>query len=361
MSHIILTTGGTGGHIFPALAVYDALKSMDERISVLFVGSLYGPEADLCARAGVPFQGLAVRGLLGRGLKALSAGCLMGKALCKAISLLRQEKPRLVAGFGGYASFAPMSAALLLGIPSLLHEQNALAGTSNRIMGRFVRRIAVSLPETQGFDPKKCVVCGNPVRAQVVQKAPREHFDGRHLLVFGGSQGAHALNAFMVEHLSEFQKAQITIIHQTGQRDFAWVSQAYAEHGFGSDCVRAFIHDMPEVYQWADLTLCRSGASTVAELCAARLPSVLVPFPHAIHDHQTKNARVLEEAGCARLVPENALKSQGATEILALLTDQAGLRTMSEKAWALAIPDAAQKVARLIFSLADFPENFLFV
>ncbi|MCR5814346.1 MAG: undecaprenyldiphospho-muramoylpentapeptide beta-N-acetylglucosaminyltransferase [Desulfovibrio sp.] len=352
MSEIILTTGGTGGHIFPALAVAEALKQLEPGISLLFVGSLWGPEARLCAQANVPFFGLRVRGLLGRGFRAFAAGALMLKAVVSAVGLLRREKPRVVAGFGGYASFAPMAASLILGIPQLLHEQNALAGTSNRLMGRFVRRIATSLPETEGFAREKCVFCGNPVRQAVVDASRQQRrFDRKHLLVFGGSQGAHALNTFMLSHLEAFRQAHVEIIHQTGERDFAEVSSAYAAQGFPKDSVRAFIDDMPAIYQWADLALCRSGASTVAELCASRLPSVLVPFPYAIHDHQSQNARVLEAAGAARLLPETALAEQGLPLLQDLLSAPEQLQVMAERAQALARPEAALNVAKLILEL----------
>ena len=352
MSHIILTTGGTGGHIFPALAVAEALKSLEPKLSILFVGSLWGPEARLCEQAGLPFHGLAVRGLLGRGIKALSAGALMLRAFFSAMALLRQEKPRVVAGFGGYASFAPMAAAAMLGIPTLLHEQNALAGTSNRLMGRFVRRIATSLPETEGFAREKCVFCGNPVRAAVVAAAgqPRS-FQRKHLLVFGGSQGAHAINVFMLKHLSAWKKAGIAIVHQTGERDYGLVKDAYAAEGLSQASVQAFIDDMPSTYQWADLALCRSGASTVAELCASHLPSVLVPFPYAIHDHQTKNAKVLAEAGAARLLPETELAGQGFDLVCGLLSEPARLESMAGCAESLARPLAARHVAKLILEL----------
>ena len=218
MDSILLTTGGTGGHIFPALAVAEELRRRNPDVRLLFVGSQYGPEERLARLADVPFAGLPVRGFLGRGLRAVGAAGRMTLAVGKALKLVRRFDPQAVAGFGGYAAFAPMLAARLLGVPGLLHEQNAVAGMSNRLLARLARKVCLSLPNTEGFDPKKCVLTGNPVRAAVsaVGGLSRERRT-RRLLVMGGSQGAHALNAFMVEHLAAFRGGGVEIRHQTGE------------------------------------------------------------------------------------------------------------------------------------------------
>ena len=280
MDNILLTTGGTGGHIFPALAVAEELRRRNPNANLLFVGSLYGPEERLMRQAGIPFEGLPVRGLLGRGFKAVGAGAQMALAVAKAVGIIRRFKPDVVAGFGGYAAFAPMLAARLMGVPGVLHEQNAIAGASNRFLARIARRVCISLPNTSGFDMKKCVFTGNPVRAAVtaVGQLSRQR-QSRRLLVMGGSQGAHALNAFMLDNLAEFRGAGVEIRHQTGVTDEGSVRAAYVAAGYAPECVSAFIDDMAGAYAWADVALCRAGASTVAELCAAGLPSVLVPFP----------------------------------------------------------------------------------
>lgn len=167
MDKILLTTGGTGGHIFPALAVAEELLRRDPASRLLFVGSLYGPEERLARQAGIPFAGLPVRGFLGRGLKAVGAGARMSWAVLKALNIVRRFQPRAVAGFGGYAAFAPMLAARILGVPGILHEQNAVAGTSNQLLARLAQRVCLSLPGTEGFAPEKCVLTGNPVRRAV--------------------------------------------------------------------------------------------------------------------------------------------------------------------------------------------------
>lgn len=348
MDKILLTTGGTGGHIFPALAVAEELRRRRPGTSLLFVGSRYGPEGRLCARAGIPFVGLPVRGLLGRGMRAFGAAARMGVAVGKAVTLVRDFQPGAVAGFGGYAAFAPMLAGRLLGVPCLLHEQNAVAGASNRLLARLARKVCVSLPDTQGFPPEKCVLTGNPVRAAIagVAQARGSGRDTRRLLVLGGSQGAHSLNLLLPGLLERLRAAGVEIRHQCGERDLAATRAAYAEHGYAPSCVSAFIDDMAEAYAWADLALCRAGASTVAELCAAGLPSVLVPFPAAIHDHQTRNAAVLARAGAARLVPERDFGSTDMGSLLdELLRDAAGRDDMARAALALACPAAAAAVA----------------
>lgn len=350
MDNIILTTGGTGGHIFPALAVAEELRRRNPNANLLFVGSLYGPEERLMRQAGIPFEGLPVRGLLGRGFKAVGAGAQMALAVGKAVGILRRFKPDVVAGFGGYAAFAPMLAARILGVPGVLHEQNAIAGASNRFLARLARRVCISLPNTSGFDMKKCVFTGNPVRAAVsaVGQVDR-HRQTRRLLVMGGSQGAHALNAFMLENLAEFRGAGVEIRHQTGITDEGSARAAYVAAGYAPECVSAFIDDMAGAYAWADVALCRAGASTVAELCAAGLPSVLVPFPYAIHDHQTRNAEVLTRSGAAVLVPEGRMAVRGMSDILLRLLTMPGEREpMAAAALAAARPDAAARVVAVL-------------
>ncbi|WP_165078919.1 MULTISPECIES: undecaprenyldiphospho-muramoylpentapeptide beta-N-acetylglucosaminyltransferase [unclassified Desulfovibrio] len=357
MDKILLTTGGTGGHIFPALAVAEELRRRTPGARLLFVGSEYGPEARLCARAGIEFAGLPVRGFLGRGLRAVGAAARMSVAVGKALSLVRGFRPDAVAGFGGYAAFAPMLAARLCGVPAVLHEQNAVAGTSNRVLARLARRVCVSLPGTQGFPAEKCVLTGNPVRAAIAGVADRRKDAAtrgtKRLLVLGGSQGAHSLNRLLPGLLAELKAAGVEIRHQCGGKDLDATRAAYAEAGYAPDCVSAFIDDMAEAYAWADLALCRAGASTVAELCAGGVPSVLVPFPAAIHDHQTRNAEVVAQAGAGRLVQERDFPQTGmAALLLGLLADPAALAAMGRAARGLSRTDAAAAVADALTAVA---------
>ena len=309
MERVLLTTGGTGGHIFPALAVAEALRQRHPGVELLFVGSQYGPEQRLARAAGIDFIGLPVRGFLGRGLRAFAAAGRMACAVCRARGIIRRFRPQVVAGFGGYAAFAPMLAAL-------------------------ARRICLSLPGTEGFDASRTVLTGNPVRAAVVALAGRQHdFSGKRLLVMGGSLGAHALNVHVCRHLDALRAAGIEVRHQTGVRDEAVTREAYAAAGYDPACVSAFIDDMASAYAWADLVLCRAGATTVAELCAAGLPSVLVPFPYAVHDHQTRNAQALVAEGAALMLPEARMESDGLmAQVTDLLQDTGRLRTMAAAA-----------------------------
>ena len=239
---VILTTGGTGGHIFPALAVAEALKKRLPETEILFVGGLYGPEAELAARAGLEFHGLAVRGMLGRGVKALSAAGAMVRGIVQARTLIGRRRPDVVMGFGGYAAFATVFAAFTRGLPTGIHEQNAIPGAANRLLGRVARRICLSLPDLgHAFPSAKCIMTGNPIRADIAalgkpgvreallkQKAGRER---PRLLIMGGSQGARALNSLGIIMLARLRDAGVDILHQTGPKDLDRVRAAYRSHG----------------------------------------------------------------------------------------------------------------------------------
>lgn len=350
MAKIILTTGGTGGHIFPALAVAQALKKSGN--DLLFIGSTYGPEERLARNAGLEFYGLPSRGFLGKGLRAVPAIFDMGKAIFKAMGIMEKFRPDVVAGFGGYASFAPALAAAARKIPLLLQEQNAIAGASNRILSRFAKTICAPLPDTKGFKNINVVVTGNPVRADIGEINPsiRKGRNTRRILVLGGSQGAHALNMFMPAIVDKL--GDVEIRHQTGEKDLEQTRRAYAEKGINPDIASVFIDNMKEAYEWADMIFCRAGASTVAEICVAGLPSALVPFPAAIHDHQSYNARILANAGAAELVPEKELDAGRTSGLIrGILDDEEKRRKMASAALGLANADAAEKVAREIEKL----------
>ncbi|MDR3357820.1 MAG: undecaprenyldiphospho-muramoylpentapeptide beta-N-acetylglucosaminyltransferase [Desulfovibrio sp.] len=358
MRNVILTTGGTGGHIFPALAVAEEMRRQYPGLRLKFVGSLYGPEKEIMREKDISFEGLPVRGVLGRGPRAVAAAGMMAAAVAKAAGIVRRCKPQVVLGFGGYASFAPMLAAALLGVPSVLHEQNAAAGASNRLMGRFARRVCLSWPGTPGFARTKCVLTGNPVRAGIraAGRETRGHRT-RRLLVLGGSQGARALNVLLSEILPRLAAAGVEIRHQSGRNDEHDTRRAYASAGYSPKCVSAFIDDMAEAYRWADLVMCRAGASTTAELCVAGLPAVLVPFPYAAYDHQTHNARILEKAGAAVLLPESGLRPDRAGELLLeLLENEERRGRMSLAALGMARPDAATRVIAVLREVAPAGE-----
>ena len=354
MERVIRTTGRTGGHNFPALAVAEELRALHPSVQALFVGSDHGPEAELCARAALPFAGLPVRGFLGRGLKSLGSTAGMLRGLWQAFILLRHCKPQAVMGFGGYATFAAVLAARCLRIPAAVHEQNALAGVTNRILGRLTGNILCSLPETQGFGGCPAVLTGNPVRRSVLeagQKARRG--TGKRLLIMGGSQGAKAINTYVVHALPRFKEAGIALWHQSGSADHERMLAAYKDAGMEEARLEAFIHDMGQAYAWADLALCRSGATTVAELTACGLPAAFIPFPYATHDHQTMNARLLERQGAALVATEYELDQQDfAGMVIDLLHSPERIAAMSKSALKLARPQAAAAVADFLEELA---------
>ena len=267
---VILTTGGTGGHIFPALAVAEQLRR--EGAELLFVGSQYGSEAKLAKQAGLEFRGLPVRGVLGRGLRSVGALWGLFRAVFMSRAIVKDFRPDAVIGFGAYASFPSLVAAKLSGVPIAVHEQNAMPGLTNRMLAKLAKRVFLSLPDVTGaFDAKKSQLTGNPVREAIVESGKNAvgHPGTRRLLVMGGSQGAKAVNSVILASLERLTKAGIEIRHQTGSFDLERVLAGYRAHGVDASGVTPFIEDVAAAYQWADLVLCRAGATSVAELAVA--------------------------------------------------------------------------------------------
>jgi UDP-N-acetylglucosamine--N-acetylmuramyl-(pentapeptide) pyrophosphoryl-undecaprenol N-acetylglucosamine transferase len=268
--------------------------------------------------------------------------------------LLRHFRPQVVAGFGGYAAFAPVLAARCLRIPAAVHEQNSLAGVSNKLLGRLTGNILCSLPETQGFGACHRVLTGNPVRRAVLEAGHKDRRGGgKRLLIMGGSQGAKAVNTYVAQALPRFMEAGIAIWHQSGSADYDRMRAVYQDTGMAHVRLEPFIHDMGQAYAWADLALCRAGATTVAELTACGLPAAFIPFPHATHDHQTMNARLLERQGAALAATECELEQRDfAGRVMDLLNSPDKLAAMSKAARKLARPQAAAAVADFLEELA---------
>lgn len=343
---VLIMAGGTGGHIFPGLAVAAVLR--EREVPVIWLGAEGGLEARLVPAAGIELRTLPVRGLRGKGWRSLlGAPLMLARALRVAIALLRETRPRSVISLGGYAAGPGGIAALLLRIPLLVHEQNRIPGMTNRWLARCARRVLCGFPDA--FRPSsKLSVVGNPVRARIAGlPPPAERMAAREgalrLLVLGGSQGARALNGAVPEALAR-QSAAFDVRHQCGERFAAEARAAYATAGVGA-AVEPFISDMAEAYGWADLVICRAGALTVAELAAVGLAALLVPYPFAVDDHQTLNAAFLVEAGAAELLPEGGDLGERLSEALGRLGDRARLREMACRARELARPDSADRVA----------------
>ena len=345
---LMLMAGGTGGHVFPALAVAEHLRASG--VPLTWLGTGRGLEATLVPRAGYPFTAVSSRGLRRTGvLKQLAAPLWLVCALIECLWLLRRQKPGAVLGMGGYASGPGGLAAWLMRIPLLIHEQNAVPGVTNRLLAAFATRVMESFPDS--FPARRSALCtGNPVRAEVAALASlltRRPGPGGalRLLVVGGSQGAAALNRVVPEAVAQVSGRAINVWHQVGRLDGGETGKRYAALGIEAR-VEPFIEDVAAAYAWAGLCLCRAGASTVFELCAAGAPAILVPYPYAVDDHQSANARYLAERGAAILLPQGDLDETALAALLgALRDDPARLAEMAAEARRLACPEATARVA----------------
>lgn len=352
LERVILTTGGTGGHIFPALAVAEELKAVNDKVRILFVGGKYGSEKQAAEKAGLEFAAVPSAGVLGRGLKGVAAAFRLGTGVLRAVHLLGRFRPQVVVGFGGYASFPATAAAVLRRIPTAVHEQNSIPGMVNKVLGRYARKVMVSFPgSARYFDAGKTVHTGNPVRKSIqgIDRTGKE--PGRHLLVLGGSQGARSVNTAVVQGLGKLRDAGVSITHQTGDKDFERIRAVYSEEGWGAEVV-PFIEDMAGAYGRADLVLCRAGATTAAELTAAGLPSVLVPFPQATHNHQYHNAKHLADVGAAVIVEEKDMPAKDPIDdVVHLLNDAEKRQSMGRAAAELGRPRAGAEVVQELIRL----------
>ncbi len=354
---LLVAGGGTGGHVFPGVAIAEEVVTRHPANDVVFVGTARGLEATVVPKAGFPLELIEVRGLKGKGLAdTLKNLLLLPLALWQSFQILRRWRPDIVVGVGGYASGPVVLAAWLLRIPTAVQEQNAIAGFTNRVLGRFARAAFTAFPEAaRHFPRRKVFQLGNPIRRTLMENfmRPEARHDAWRLLVFGGSQGAHALNMRVIEalpHLADLRD-RLHVTHQTGARDREQVEKGYRACGFEPD-VREFITEMSAAYAGADLVVCRAGATTLAELTVCRKPSILVPFPLAADNHQVQNARSLVEAGAAVMIEEKDLTGEVlAREIHAILSDPARREKMARAAGRLGNPQAAKEIADLCTEL----------
>jgi UDP-N-acetylglucosamine--N-acetylmuramyl-(pentapeptide) pyrophosphoryl-undecaprenol N-acetylglucosamine transferase len=351
-ARVMILAGGTGGHVYPALAV--ARELLAEGHEVVWMGTRTGLEARVVPVAGIPVEWLAVSGLRGKGWRSkLAAPFMLLRALRQSLAILRKIRPQVVLGMGGFVSGPGGLMARLLRIPVVLHEQNRVPGTTNRLLAKRATVVLEAFPES--FPAAAGARwTGNPLRREIaaLRREPgRAPNDPPNLLVVGGSLGARALNEALPAALA-ITALPVKVRHQTGEAMRAETAARYAEAGIEAR-VDAFVEDIAEAYAWADLAVCRAGAMTVSELSAAGVPAILIPFPHAIDDHQTQNARYLAEAGAAVLLPQTELTPERlATEIAGLLNHPDRLKSMSAKAAALAKPEAARTVAGICIEQA---------
>ena len=354
---VMILAGGTGGHIFPALAVAKVLRARG--VPVAWLGADGAMETRLVPQHDIPLDTIAISAIRGKGkLALLGAPVRVLNAVRDAGKVLRQRGPRAVVSFGGFAAGPGGMAARLQGRPLLVHEQNRAPGFTNRVLAKFARRILTGFP---GSFPAREEAVGNPVRNEIaLLPEPAQRFAGRtaplKLLVLGGSQGARVLNVALPRALAALAGSSIEVRHQCGEKLREEAGRAYAEAGVSAS-VESFIADMAAAYAWADLVVCRAGASTLAELCAVGVPSVLVPFAAAVDDHQTKNAQYLVERGAAVLLKQDDQLAVHLQRVLGELAGDAGRRlAMAEAARTLAKPDAAERIADIILEESDWEQ-----
>jgi UDP-N-acetylglucosamine--N-acetylmuramyl-(pentapeptide) pyrophosphoryl-undecaprenol N-acetylglucosamine transferase len=355
---VVIAGGGTGGHLYPGIALAKALMGKDMKIKVSFVGTQKGIEAKVLPREGFELKTILSAGLLGK--KCLSRWISWIKlpiSTAQSMCFLINKRPSLVVGVGGYASGPLVLSAWLLRVPILIHEQNSFPGITNKWLGKIADKVAVSFEESAKFFPRdKVAVTGNMIREEFCQ--PREKFPKTsqglfRFLVLGGSQGAHSINISMMEALQSLasKKKNIYITHQTGESDYEMVKRKYENSGLSHD-VRPFIDDVAEQYRKASLVICRAGATTLAEVTACGKVSILIPYPHAAHNHQEKNARVLDAANAGELVLDKELSGERiAQSIISAMENPQRIQEMEDNSYQLGKRDATEKVRAICMDL----------
>jgi len=360
----LMMAGGTGGHVFPALATARALEARGHEVH--WLGAIGGMEERLITGTGIPLSLIHISGLRGKGKLALvMAPFRLMRALGEAFTIMRRIRPDCVVGMGGFVTGPGGIAAYLTRTPLVIHEQNAIAGMTNRILVRFAKTVLEAFPGSFGADViTRCT--GNPVREDLTNlPAPEQRLAGRltdqdeqgsplRILVIGGSLGAQVFNQQVPEALAMLPEMKRPLVrHQCGEKHLDAARAAYEQHGVEAE-VEPFIKDMAEAYSWADIVLCRAGALTVSELCAAGIGAVLVPFPHAVDDHQTKNGQQMVNARAAVLIPQSRLTPAVLAETLGdLAGDRARVMDMAMAARTLARPDATERVVNYCLEAAN--------
>lgn len=354
MSSVLIMAGGTGGHVYPGLAVARALQQ--DGIDVVWLGTRRGLEARVVPEAGIDLEYITISGIKGRGwLQWLLMPVRVMIALAQALKIIRRRKPSMVLSMGGFVAGPGGLMAWLLRKPLVVHEQNAIPGFTNRVLSLFAQRILTGFPDVFSRFPKTMHV-GNPVRSDIVRlpepaKRVADHGGALRVLVIGGSQGARRLNQAMADLMHLWQdETLIDVWHQCGERLLEETRERYGERLAQNTRLKLvpFIEDMNEAYQWADLVICRAGAMTVAELACAGMASILVPFPYATDDHQTANAKYLADRGAAMLIPEHQLTVDSLQDMLhELAQNRDVIQRMSEQARGAAMPDATNTVVEV--------------
>ena len=351
----IIAAGGTGGHIFPGVAIAREFKRRDPNAEILFVGTPRGLESKIVPREGFDLELIKVGALKGvsvfERIKSL-AGLPM--SFVAALRILKRFKPDVVIGVGGYSSGPVLLMAAMTKRPTMVVEPNAMPGFTNRVLARFVDAAALSFEEANRYFKGRGVVTGNPVRGDFAGLKKKERGEKVHVLLFGGSQGAASINTAMCEALPILapKKGELAITHQTGERDYERVRRAYLDAGFEEAEVKPFINDMANHFEAADALICRAGATTAAEVAAAGKAAIFIPFPFATDDHQRKNAEAFERAGAGRMILQKELTPERlAQEITQLIERPEEIDRMEEASRQLGHPDSAGRAVDLAMSL----------
>ena len=351
---VIISGGGTGGHLYPSLAVGQKLKEKDPHLHLTYVGTTRSLEKQISEHYRIDFIPLRIEGIKGLGIKALKSLLLLPWAFVRSLIILLRTKPQLVIGAGAFSSGPIVLLAAWMNIPTLIMEQNIKPGLTNRLLRRWVKKAAVSFESSLSHFRGKGVFTGNPIREEFYSLPAKQRNSRLTLLIFGGSQGSHFLNKGVTDALPLLrnERDSLQIFHQTGEKDLSWVKDSYEKNGYNDATVDPYFYDMPSYFQRADLVVSRAGASTIAELIAARKASVLIPFARATEDHQVVNARELERIEGAEVITEEEFTPEGIADIIRRFTkNKEEINRMEMNMERFKRGNAAEKIAELCFKL----------
>jgi len=361
MDKMVISGGGTGGHIYPAIAIANELRSINPKLDIIFIGGKERLEAKIIPRYNFPFMAIPVEGFpRNLTLRWFKVIVKVISGFINSLSLLKRLKPKVVIGTGGYVCGPVLLGAILLRIPAIIQEQNTVPGLTNRILGRFVDEIHIAFDEAaEYFKPEKTLLTGNPVRREIASAKGDYEKLGLNdammtIFVLGGSQGASSLNRAMMEALSLLESFahKIQIVHQARDDDIDEVTSRYESSNI-TNLVQPFFNNIHDIYSLTDLMVCRAGAMTLAEVTACGLPAIVVPYPYATSDHQTKNAQAMQKNGAAILIKTEELTGERlAKTIISLLEDEKSLTQMANASRKLGKPDAVETLAKAVLNLA---------
>lgn len=370
---IIVSGGGTGGHIYPAITLIRTIQKINEHTEVLYVGTQVGLESDIIPKEGLPFETVDIRGFERKiSYKNIKTACQAFQSVWKARQIVKAFKPDVVIGTGGYVCGPVLLAASLMGIPTLIQEQNVFAGITNKILAKFVDRIAVGYEEATGhFPADKVVFTGNPIRSEVMTASRQESImefgldaGKMTVLISGGSRGARSINNAMIEVHRHFKgNKRVQLLHVTGKNEYNDIVGKLQKQGInaentGNIMIKPYLYDMPKALALADLAVFRAGAVGLAELTAKGIPAILIPYPHAAENHQEYNAMAMQEKGAAFVIKDSALRAADLIAKIEMLIDQKDkLARMAEASKMMGRPDAANKIAEIALSLTVEKSN----